>query len=70
MDFAFVSHLSDIIFLLVIGPLPRLAAKGLKLIGLPKTIYNDLMRTFTTFGFDTAVAVATISIDRLHTNAA
>ena len=33
-----------------------MAAKGLKVIGVPKTIDNDLMGTFTTFGFDTAVA--------------
>jgi 6-phosphofructokinase 1 len=48
----------------------KLAAKGLKVIGVPKTIDNDLMGTFTTFGFDTAVAIATESIDRLHTTAA
>jgi ATP-dependent phosphofructokinase / diphosphate-dependent phosphofructokinase len=48
----------------------KLAAKGLKLIGVPKTIDNDLMGTFATFGFDTATAIATESIDRLHTTAA
>jgi len=43
--------------------------KGIKVIGLPKTIDNDLASTDTTFGFDTAVTVATESIDRLHTTA-
>ncbi len=48
----------------------KLAAKGLKVIGVPKTIDNDLMGTYTTFGFDTAVGIASESIDRLHTTAA
>lgn len=43
--------------------------KGLRVIGVPKTIDNDLDRTFQTFGFDTAVAFATECIDRLHTTA-
>jgi 6-phosphofructokinase 1 len=43
--------------------------KGLRVIGVPKTIDNDLDKTFTTFGFDTAVAFATECVDRLHTTA-
>lgn len=43
--------------------------KGLRVIGVPKTIDNDLDKTFTTFGFDTAVQFATESIDRLHSTA-
>ncbi len=43
--------------------------KGVKIIGVPKTIDNDLSSTDTTFGFDTAVATATESIDRLRTTA-
>lgn len=41
--------------------------KGVKVIGVPKTIDNDLAATDTTFGFDTAVATATEAIDRLRT---
>ncbi len=43
--------------------------KGLRVVGVPKTIDNDLDRTFTTFGFDTAVAFATECLDRLHSTA-
>jgi 6-phosphofructokinase 1 len=43
--------------------------KGLRVIGVPKTIDNDLDHTITTFGFDTAVSFATECIDRLHTTA-
>ena len=46
-----------------------LAAKGLRVIGVPKTIDNDLDRTVITFGFDTAVSFATDCIDRLHSTA-
>ncbi len=46
-----------------------LACKGLRVIGVPKTIDNDLDRTFMTFGFDTAVSFATECLDRLHTTA-
>ena len=46
-----------------------LAQKGLKVIGVPKTIDNDLDKTATTFGFDTAVAFATECLDRLHSTA-
>lgn len=47
----------------------RLQQAGLRVIGVPKTIDNDLDQTETTFGFDTAVNVATESIDRLFTTA-
>ncbi|MEX2459651.1 MAG: 6-phosphofructokinase [Actinomycetota bacterium] len=43
--------------------------EGLNVIGVPKTIDNDLASTDYTFGFDTAVQVATDAIDRLHTTA-
>lgn len=45
------------------------AKKGLRVIGVPKTIDNDLEKTVITFGFDTAVGFATESIDRLHSTA-
>jgi len=47
----------------------QLSARGVPLIGVPKTIDNDLPGTETTFGFDSAVAFATEAIDRLHTTA-
>ena len=43
--------------------------KGLRVVGVHKTIDNDLDKTFTTFGFDTAVAFATECLDRLHSTA-
>ena len=46
-----------------------LSQMGLKLVGVPKTIDNDLMATERTFGFDTAVSIVTEAIDRLHTTA-
>ena len=52
---------------LVIGQ--RLSEAGLRVIGVPKTIDNDLLMTDATFGFDTAVGVATEGIDRLFTTA-
>src|SRR5258708_1588425 len=52
-----------------LGVAAKLVDSGLKLIGLPKTIDNDLGGTDMTFGFDTAVQVATDAIDRLHTTA-
>jgi phosphofructokinase-like protein len=42
---------------------------GLKCVGIPKTIDNDLAGTDYTFGFNTAVAIATEALDRLHTTA-
>ncbi|MCJ7738050.1 MAG: ATP-dependent 6-phosphofructokinase, partial [Anaerolineae bacterium] len=47
----------------------RLALKGLNILTLPKTIDNDVARTDTTFGFDTALGIATEAIDRLHSTA-
>lgn len=43
--------------------------KGLRVVGVPKTIDNDLEKTVITFGFDTAVSFATECIDRLHATA-
>ena len=47
----------------------ELHLKGLRVVGVPKTIDNDLDKTFTTFGFDTAVSFATECLDRLHSTA-
>jgi 6-phosphofructokinase 1 len=47
----------------------RFIQKGIPIVGVPKTIDNDLSCTQATFGFDTAVTVATDAIDRLHTTA-
>ncbi len=47
----------------------RMMELGARVIGVPKTIDNDLAATDVTFGFDSAVAVATEAIDRLHTTA-
>ncbi len=47
----------------------RLMEKGLNVITLPKTIDNDVARTDTTFGFDTALGIATDALDRLHSTA-
>ena len=47
----------------------RLAQKGLNVITLPKTIDNDVAMTDITFGFDTALGIATDAIDRLHSTA-
>ncbi|WP_080796876.1 6-phosphofructokinase [Corynebacterium pacaense] len=46
-----------------------LADNGIPVVGVPKTIDNDVNGTDFTFGFDTAVAVATDAVDRLHTTA-
>ncbi|MBK9571895.1 MAG: ATP-dependent 6-phosphofructokinase [Rhodoferax sp.] len=43
--------------------------KGVRVVGVPKTIDNDLDKTYTTFGFDTAVSFATECLDRLHSTA-
>ena len=43
--------------------------RGLPLVGVPKTIDNDIVETTNTFGFDTAVSFATDAVDRLHTTA-
>ncbi len=47
----------------------RMYEAGLKVVGVPKTIDNDLGGTDFTFGFDTAVSIATEAIDRLHSTA-
>ncbi|MCX5645724.1 MAG: ATP-dependent 6-phosphofructokinase [Phycisphaerae bacterium] len=47
----------------------QFAKKGLTLMGVPKTIDNDLYGTDVTFGFDTAVTTATEAIDKVHTTA-
>jgi 6-phosphofructokinase 1 len=52
-----------------LGVAGRLAADGIPVVGVPKTIDNDLAGTDVTFGFDTAVQIATDAIDRLHTTA-
>jgi ATP-dependent phosphofructokinase / diphosphate-dependent phosphofructokinase len=52
-----------------LGVATFLAEHGVHVIGVPKTIDNDLSATDYTFGFDTAVNIATEAIDRLHTTA-
>jgi phosphofructokinase-like protein len=47
----------------------RFAQKGMPVIGVPKTIDNDLAETSRTFGFDTAVSTATDALDKLHSTA-
>jgi len=47
----------------------RFIEKGIPIIGVPKTIDNDLSGTMATFGFDTAVTTATEAIDKLHSTA-
>ena len=46
-----------------------LAQRGIPLVGVPKTIDNDIVETTNTFGFDTAVSFATDAVDRLHSTA-
>lgn len=66
---------NDLGALIVIGGEGTLSAalavyeEGIPIIGVPKTIDNDIGGTERTFGFDTAVAIATDAIDRLHTTA-
>lgn len=52
-----------------LGIAAKLQARGLKVIGVPKTIDNDLAATAVTFGFHTAVQTATDAIGRLHSTA-
>ena len=52
-----------------LGVATKLDALGVKVIGVPKTIDNDLNNTDYTFGFDTSVNIAMEAIDRLHTTA-
>ncbi|CAM5344059.1 MULTISPECIES: 6-phosphofructokinase [Streptomyces] len=52
-----------------LGVATELSRQGVDLVGVPKTIDNDVSGTDYTFGFDTAVGIATEAIDRLHTTA-
>src|SRR5256886_11841283 len=52
-----------------LGVATKLSSMGVKVVGVPKTIDNDLSGTDLTFGFDTAVQIATQAIDRLHSTA-
>jgi ATP-dependent phosphofructokinase / diphosphate-dependent phosphofructokinase len=52
-----------------LGVANKLNKEGLNVVGVPKTIDNDLNATDFTFGFDTAINIVTESIDRLHTTA-
>jgi len=52
-----------------LGVARKLADEGVNVVGVPKTIDNDLAGTDFTFGFQTAVQIATDAIDRLHTTA-
>ncbi|HLT68801.1 MAG TPA: 6-phosphofructokinase [Acidimicrobiales bacterium] len=52
-----------------LGVAAKLAAEGVSVVGVPKTIDNDLSATELTFGFDTAVQICVDAIDRLHTTA-
>ncbi|AEA23880.1 6-phosphofructokinase [Pseudonocardia benzenivorans] len=52
-----------------LGVATKLHEMGVNVVGVPKTIDNDLAGTDYTFGFDTAVTIATEAIDRLHTTA-
>ncbi|CAM3545009.1 6-phosphofructokinase [Corallococcus sp. ZKHCc1 1396] len=47
----------------------RMSQEGVRIVGVPKTIDNDLNGTDFTFGFDTAVGIATEAVDRLHSTA-
>jgi 6-phosphofructokinase 1 len=52
-----------------LGVATRLAEAGLAIVGVPKTIDNDLSGTDYTFGFDTAINICAEALDRLHTTA-
>ncbi|MFJ9427737.1 6-phosphofructokinase [Streptomyces sp. NPDC101249] len=52
-----------------LGAATELSHQGINLVGVPKTIDNDVAGTDYTFGFDTAVTIATEAVDRLHTTA-
>jgi len=52
-----------------LGVARKMSELGLKCVGVPKTIDNDLSGTDYTFGFNTAVSIATEALDRLHTTA-
>jgi 6-phosphofructokinase 1 len=52
-----------------LGVALKLSKQGIPVVGIPKTIDNDLSGTDFTFGFDTAISIVTEAIDRLHTTA-
>jgi len=52
-----------------LGVAAKLTKEGLPMVGVPKTIDNDLSETDVTFGFDTAINIITEELDRLHTTA-
>jgi len=52
-----------------LGVAYKFTTKGVPVVGVPKTIDNDLLGTDFTFGFDTAMSIATEAVDRLHTTA-
>ena len=52
-----------------LGAADKLAAEGINVVGVPKTIDNDISATDYTFGFNTAVQICTDAIDRLHSTA-
>src|SRR5438445_8242728 len=52
-----------------LGVATKFSSMGINMVGVPKTIDNDLSGTDLTFGFDTAVGIATEAIDRLHSTA-
>jgi len=52
-----------------LGVAAKLCKEGLNIVGAPKTIDNDISCTDVTFGFDTAINIATEAIDRVHTTA-
>ena len=70
---AFADHGIDALIAIggedTLGVAHKLAAEGLPVVGVPKTIDNDLSATELTFGFDTAVQICVDAIDRLHTTA-
>lgn len=52
-----------------LGVANKLHKEGVNVVGVPKTIDNDILGTDYTFGFDTAVSIATEAVDRIHTTA-
>ncbi len=74
-EIAAAIHALDLDALIVIGGdgtlhiAQELGAKGVPVVGVPKTIDNDVGGTEVTFGFDTALTIATEAFDRLHTTA-
>jgi 6-phosphofructokinase 1 len=70
---AFKAHQLDALISIggdgTMGIAHELSQKGVRIIGVPKTIDNDLNGTVVTFGFDTAVSFATECLDRLHATA-